>query len=187
MIKQYALLIDLKRCIGCHTCTLACKMENEIQTGSWINVETVGGPHTDTPLGKYPNVRMHYVPKLCYHCKQPTCIPACPTLAIYKRKDGIVLIDETKCNGCQSCLEACPYKALRFSPESRIVEKCTLCSHRIDRGLEPFCVTCCVTKAIEFGDMNNPNSRISQSRIEKKAFVLSPEKGTQPSVHYSPP
>ena len=187
MTNQYGILIDLKRCIGCHTCTFACKIENDVQPGSWIHVKTEGGPHMDTPEGIYPNVRMHYLPKTCNHCRRPTCLPVCPTHAIYKRKDGIVLIDKDKCMGCKLCIEACPYEAPIFNPETSIVEMCTLCSHRIDNGLEPFCVTCCPTRAMEFGDINDPNSEISRLIRKKRAYVLMPERDTQPAVYYYPP
>lgn len=161
-------------------------MENGIQVGSWINVKTIGGPHMDTPEGRYPNVRMHYLPKLCSHCMQPACLTSCHTHAIYKRKDGIVLIDKDKCNGCRMCTEACPYEAIKFNPETSTVEKCTLCSHRIDRGLNPFCVKCCPTRAMEFGDIKDPDSKIFRSIRKKRAQVISPECRTQPSVYYSP-
>jgi Fe-S-cluster-containing dehydrogenase component len=179
------MLFDLKRCIGCHTCTFACKMENGIQRGSWIRIETIGGTDMDTPEGKYPNVHMHFLPKLCNHCAQPACLPACPTHAIYKRKDGIVLIDREKCTGCKICTKACPYGIPTFNPKTGVVEMCTLCSGRIDKGLEPFCVRCCVTKAIEFGEIDDADSKISRLMHKKRAFTLLPESGTQPSVHYS--
>lgn len=181
------MLIDLKRCIGCHTCTVACKMENNIRKGSWIRVETIGGPHMDTPEGKYPSVSMYYMPKMCNHCKQPACLPACPTHAIFRRQDGITLIDKDKCNGCQLCIEACPYEIPLLNSEVGVIEMCTLCSDRIDRGLEPFCVLSCTLRAMEFGDTNDPDSRISRLIRKKRAHVLLPECGTQPSVYYSPP
>ena len=187
MTKQYGILVDLKRCIGCHTCTMACRMENNIQVGSWIGVETVGGPHADTAKGTYPNVSMYFVPKMCNHCRHPPCLPTCPTSAIHKREDGIVLVDKQKCNGCGLCAKACPYEIPRVNREAVVVEMCTLCSHRIDKELEPFCVTCCITRAFEFGDVSDPDSKISQSIRKKRAYVLFPERGTEPSVYYSQP
>ncbi len=140
MTKRYGLLIDLDRCTGCRTCTVACKMENRLEQVSGIRVETVGGPLRDTPAGKYPNLSMYYLPVPCMHCSEPPCLPSCPTEAIYRRQDGIVLIDEEEWNGCQQCLEACPYDMLAYDPEKDKVWKCTLCAHRVDQGLEPFCV-----------------------------------------------
>jgi molybdopterin-containing oxidoreductase family iron-sulfur binding subunit len=176
MAKRYGLVIDLERCIGCHTCRIACKVENNINTGSGIRVETVGGPHRDTPLGKFP----------CMHCAKPPCVDACPLEAIYKREDGIVLVDEEKCNGCQACIPACPYDALIYNPERDIVQKCSLCAQRIDQGLEPFCVLCCETEAMFFGDLDDPASEVSQIILRKGAYILHPEKGTNPAIYYCP-
>jgi len=140
----------------------------------------------DTPEGKYPNLRMQYLPQTCNHCMQPACVPACPTQAIYKRDDGIVLIDQEKCTGCGACTEACPYKAPKVNSAKGVAEMCTLCAHRIDKGLEPFCAKCCITKAIEFGDIRDPNSEISELIHKKKGYVLLQDSGTQPSVYYRP-
>lgn len=187
MDTRYGLLIDLKRCIGCHTCTMACKMENGIADGSWIRVETVGGPHMDTPSGKYPDLRMHYLPRVCNHCAQPRCIPACPTQAIVKRKDGIVLVQGEKCVGCGDCTKACPYQAPQVNPTMAVAQMCTLCFHRVQNDREPFCVRCCPTRALEFGNISDPDSPISKQILKKSASVLNPEAGTKPSVFYAPP
>ncbi len=186
MTKRYGLLIDLDRCTGCRTCTVACKMENRLEQVSGIRVETVGGPLCDTPAGKYPNLSMYYLPVPCMHCSEPPCLPSCPTEAIYRRPDGVVLIDEEECNGCQQCLEACPYDMLAYDPEKDKVWKCTLCAHRIDQGLEPFCVVCCEMEAMFFGDIGDPADRVSQLADRSKAYVLRPESGTGPSVRYCP-
>jgi DMSO reductase iron-sulfur subunit len=186
MGKRYGLVIDLERCIGCEACRIACKMENNLDTGSGIRVDTVGGAHGDTPSGKFPNLSMYYVPVPCMHCGEPSCVNACPLGAIYKREYGIVLVDEEKCNGCEACIEACPYHALTYDPERNVVQKCTLCQHRIDRGLEPFCVVCCEGEAIFFGDLNDPESNISKLIAQKSAYVLKPEAGTAPAVYYCP-
>jgi len=176
--------IDLKRCIGCNTCVIACKVENGLEIGSGIRVETVGGLHRDTPGGKFPHLSMHYRPVLCMHCNTPPCLEACPNEAISKRKDGIVLIDEERCDGCRTCLDACPYEALSFDPEKDRVVKCTFCAHRLDNGEEPFCVRCCEAEAIFFGYLNDPESTVSQLVGERNGYVLEPELGTGPGVYY---
>jgi len=185
--KRYGLVIDLDRCNGCQTCNVACKMEHNLDQLSGIRVETVGGPHRDTPAGEYPNLSMYYLPIPCMHCGDPSCLPSCPTEAIYQRQDGIVLIDDERCNGCQECLDACPYNALVYDSEKGKVWKCTLCAHRVDQWLEPFCVLCCEMEAIFFGDISNPSTQISQLAEERKAYVLRPESGTKPAVRYCPP
>ena len=187
MSKRYGIVIDLERCIGCHTCSIACKLENGIEEGSWIKVETVGGRGMDTASGEFPDVKMHFLPKLCMHCAKPPCIDACPLGAIYQRDDGIVLVDAGKCDGCQICVPACPYDVLNFNPETNLVAKCTLCSHRVEHGLEPFCVICCEEEAMYFGDLADPTSQVSKLVASKNAYVLSPEAGTEPAIHYCPP
>ena len=186
MAKRYGLVIDLERCIGCHSCRIACKVENNINTGSGIRVETVGGAHRDTPEGKFPQLSMYYLPMLCMHCAEPPCVDACTLEAIYKREDGIVLVDEEKCNGCQACIPACPYDALIYNPDGDIVQKCSLCAHRIEQGLEPFCILCCETEAMFFGDLDDLASEVSQMILRKGACVLYPERGTKPAIYYCP-
>lgn len=186
MANKYGLVIDLERCIGCHTCTIACKLENSMEKGSGIRVETIGGPHRDTPGGEYPNLSMHFLPVPCMHCDEPPCLDACPLEAIFKREDGIVLVDEEKCDGCQTCLPACPYGVLIFDDEKEIVRKCTLCAHRVDEGVEPFCVTCCETEAIYFGDLKDTASLPSKVIGDRGAKPLKPEAGTKPAIYYCP-
>jgi molybdopterin-containing oxidoreductase family iron-sulfur binding subunit len=186
MAKRYGLAIDLERCIGCHTCTIACKLENGIEKGSWIKVRTIGGPHPDTPSGVHPELSMHFLPMLCMHCDRPPCIDACPLQAISKRGDGIVLVDEEKCDGCQACLSACPYEALMYDEDRGVARKCTLCAHRVDEGLEPFCLVCCETEAIYFGDLEDPDSPVARIVARRRAEVLQPELGTEPAVYYCP-
>lgn len=186
MNKRYGLVIDLDRCLGCQTCRIACKVENSLDIGSGIRVDTIGGTYQDTPEGKYPNLSMYFLPVPCMHCGEAPCIEACPEEAIYKRQDGIVLIDEEKCNGCQLCIPACPYGALTYDDQRDVIVKCTLCNHRIDQGLEPFCVVMCEDGSIFFGDLNDPESEVSQLISQKNAYTLKPEAGTEPSVYYCP-
>ncbi len=138
MQKRWGLVINQERCIGCEACTVACKykIENSPTAGHWIRVETVGGGQKDTPAGKYPDLRMDFLPRLCMHCDHPPCLEACPTSAFRKREDGLVVLDSEKCNGCQECVGACPYEAIFYSSNKGLVEKCSFCDHRIDQDLE---------------------------------------------------
>ena len=187
MTKRLGLVIDQERCIGCEACTVACKIENNSEAGDWIRVETQGGARKDTPGGQYPELRIDFLPRLCMHCGDPPCIEVCSVQAIFKRKDGPVVLDREKCDGCQACIEACPYRAILFSQEKEKAEKCNLCVHRIDQGLDPFCVICCEGQAIHFGDLNDPSHNVSMLVSTKKVFQLKPETNTGPSVYYCYP
>jgi len=185
--KRYGLVIDLERCIGCHTCTIACKVENGIEEGSWMEVRTIGGAGMDTASGEFPDLTMHYEPKPCMHCDEPPCIDACSPGALYKRDDGIVLVDTDKCDGCQMCLSVCPYGVLHFDAAKNVIGKCTFCAGRIDQGLDPFCVICCQGEAMFFGDLADPESEVSRLAASRDAYVLLPGAETGPAVRYLPP
>ena len=186
MNKRLGLVIDQERCIGCQACTVACRIENGFEQGA-IRVETRGADHSDAPVGRFPDLTMDFLPRLCNHCEQPPCVEACPLEALVKREDGPVVLAPEKCDGCQACLGACPYDALRFNALSNRVEKCNLCFHRIDQGLEPFCLVCCEGQAMHFGDLQDSGSRVAQRIAAGEVFQLRPEGGTGPSVYYSPP
>ncbi|MFC1821620.1 4Fe-4S dicluster domain-containing protein [Thermodesulfobacteriota bacterium] len=186
-MKRYGLVIDVERCIGCDTCAVACKAEHFIEQGSRLQVLTVGGAHPDTPAGVYPNLRMDFFPKTCMHCADAPCIRACPEQAINKREDGIVLVEESECTGCWLCVEECPYGAINVPEDKNIIDKCDLCYERVDEGEVPFCVYCCETNAMHFGDLNDPDSTVSRLIKEKKAYNLLPEKKTKPAVFYFNP
>ena len=160
---QYSLLIDLERCCGCYACEVACKQENDIAAGvRWIRVVKKG------PVRVGGKLSMSFVPIRCMHCGKPVCIDACPVGAITKRPDGIVLIDAELCNGCKQCIEVCPFGAPQFNPEKNVVEMCTLCVHRVDKGLLPNCVQHCPSRAMYFGDINE----IIDLRREKPAAIV---------------
>jgi molybdopterin-containing oxidoreductase family iron-sulfur binding subunit len=185
--KQYGMLIDMKRCIGCHACSIACKVENGTPLGvDWHRVMTIGGDHLDTPSGVYPHLSMAYLPVPCMHCQNAPCQQVCPAAAISRRADGIVLIDSQKCIGCQYCVWACPYGVPQYNQASGTVEKCTFCAQRVDQGQQPFCVDACVYGARVFGDLNDPNSEVVRAIAERHGEPAMPEQGTKPSVYYSP-
>jgi DMSO reductase iron-sulfur subunit len=179
-MTQYAILLDLDKCVGCHSCTVACKVENDVQLGRfWSKVHQIG------PSGTFPDVDMYFLPVLCQHCADPECVRVCPTAASYKRDDGIILVDHDICIGCQYCVLACPYGVRVFNEEEGVIEKCTLCAHLIERDDQPACVKTCVGKARIFGDIDDPESEISQAIAAAGGAVHTlADVGNGPSVKY---
>ncbi len=177
--KQYAMLIDTRKCIGCHTCSVACKSEFDVPLGvtrSWVEY---------TEKGTYPNVSRNFLPRLCNHCRHPQCVDVCPTGATYKRpQDGIVVIDSGQCIGCKYCIQACPYDARFLNPVTKVAEKCDFCIHRVSKGLEPSCVNSCIGGARIFGDLSDPKSEIFRQLATHPTTVLRPGMGTEPQVYY---
>lgn len=175
---QYGFLIDHRRCIGCHACTVACKSENEVPVGNfrtWVKyVES----------GKFPEVKRSFGVLRCNHCTNAPCVTICPVTALDKRKDGIVDIDKDACIGCRACMQACPYDAIHLNEDSGNVEKCHYCAHRIEVGLEPACVVVCPEQAIVPGDLHDPGSKIARMTKEFATEVRRPEQNTGPNVHY---
>ncbi len=198
-VQHLGMVIDLKRCIGCHACTVACKLENATPPGVfWTRV-------LEIETGKYPLAKRSFVPMLCNHCQDPPCLRACPSGATTQREDGVVLVDADLCIGCKACMEACPYEARFFLDEIRpyypagftpfeevgykrhqkgTVTKCSFCHERLERGLLPACVETCPAVARTFGDLNDPDSEVSRLIRKRHASQLRPELGTSPSVYY---
>lgn len=206
---KWVMVIDLKKCIGCDTCTVSCKAENRTPPGISYNVVM------EQLVGEFPNVATINLPRPCMQCDKPPCAQVCPTRATYKMENGIVAIDNDRCIGCRYCIVACPYGARSFdfgesynqemqgyedvtSPEYGMergerkkgktpigtVRKCSFCFHRLQRGEEPACVETCIGDARFFGDINDPNSVVSKLAASPRAFRLKEELGTQPSVIY---
>ncbi|MDP6509635.1 MAG: 4Fe-4S dicluster domain-containing protein [Dehalococcoidia bacterium] len=198
---RYVMVIDLKRCIGCYGCQIACKSENATPPGVfWARV-------LKQEAGKFPNVRRSSLPLLCMHCQDPACQQVCPTGATTKSDNGIVEVDSDECVGCRYCMMACPYGARYFNAKERsyfgqglneyekvgypnhptgVVGKCDFCRHRLEKKLEPACVANCMARARYFGDVDDPNSEVSHLIREKRGQQLHPELGTDPSVYYLP-
>jgi phenylacetyl-CoA:acceptor oxidoreductase subunit 1 len=205
------MVVDLRRCVGCQTCTAACKHANATPPGvQWRRV-------LDIESGEFPDVRRSFLPIACMHCDEPPCEEVCPTTATKKRSDGLVSIDYELCIGCANCVMACPYEArsivhepkfaygdtpipseaVRFDPERiGVSTKCTFCIDRIDRAAQtgevpgvdpevtPACVNSCISGALQFGDIDDPNSNVSRLLAETQHFRMHEELGTGPGVYY---
>lgn len=177
--KKYGMVIDLRKCIGCEACSVACKSENGVSLGNfrtWVQMHE---------MGIYPNVAMHFVPRLCNHCDNAACVSVCPTGASYKRaEDGLVLINQDDCVGCKYCMVACPYGVRYLDEDKGVVDKCTFCVQRVESGLVPSCVNTCVGNARIFGDLNDPDSEISRFIATTPVQHLKPEAGLGANVYY---
>lgn len=163
-VPHWVMLADTTRCINCKACEVACRAEWGTPLGhsrDWVReVESV---HADTGL---PEVQLF--PGRCQHCDEAPCVEACPSGANYKRADGIVVVEEEICSGCELCVPACPYGARFLNPETNKISKCTFCAPRIEQGLAPACVKTCVGRALIFGDMNDRDSEVSRLLAEKE-------------------
>jgi phenylacetyl-CoA:acceptor oxidoreductase 27-kDa subunit len=210
-MTRWAMVADLRRCVGCQTCTASCKHANATPPGvQWRRV-------LDLEVGTYPDVQRAFVPMGCQHCDEPACVTVCPTTATRKREDGIVTIDYDLCIGCTYCTVACPYQARFKTPigdfaygkeptdnerqrddeaKRQVATKCTFCVERIDSGLAhglkpgvnpeatPACVNACIAEALTFGDLEDPNSNVSQLLESNEHFRINEELGTGPGFFY---
>jgi len=175
---RWVKVVDQARCIGCHACTVACKSENEVPVGvarTWVKAVDVG---------LFPQARRVFQVTRCNQCADAPCVAACPTAAMHRRPDGIVDFDKSACIGCKACIAACPYDAIFINPDDHSAEKCNLCVHRIDVGLEPACVVVCPTQALLVGDLHDPSSRVAAIVERCAVAVRRPEKGTRPGLFY---
>ena len=201
--KKLGLVIDLDTCVGCHACAVNCK---EWNTGGHYAPLPDHEPYGKNPDGVWFN-RIHSYeagcgsesrtvnfPRSCLHCDEPQCVTVCPTGASYKRaEDGIVLVNTDICIGCKLCSWACPYGAREFDDDAGVMKKCTLCIDRIynetlpEAEREPACVATCPSRARHFGDLGDPNSKVSQLVAERGGIALMPELGYKPVNRYLPP
>jgi len=175
---SYGFIIDNRRCIGCHACTVACKVEH----GDPIGVNKTWVSYIEK--GTWPAVTRNFHVMRCNHCADAPCVEICPTASLETRADGIVDFDPGRCIGCKACLQACPYDAITLNPDSGTATKCNYCAHRVDVGREPACVVVCPAEAIIAGDVSDPTSRISLLLASERTVVRRPEKGTSPKLWY---
>ena len=208
--QKWAMVIDVKACVGCRKCVYACVKENNIGRSSGftyikvlemepgaVDLETANGDYTE---GGRPD--KWYLPVQCMHCAKPTCVYGCPVKATWKEPDGIVVIDYNKCIACRNCIVTCPYGARHFNwiePEvpknevnpkvpvkekAGVVEKCTFCVQRTRNGGTTACTEACPVGARKFGDLNDPNSDVSILLKTRRAFRLKEELGNEPMIWY---
>lgn len=209
--RRWGMVIDTRKCVGCHACTVACVAENKLPPG------VVYRPVVTEEIGTYPNVQLRFFPRPCMQCDEPPCVPVCPVNATWKRPDGITTIDYDKCIGCRYCVAACPYGARTSdfghnysdgTPEMQPYEqqpsheygkhwsredhqspvgnarKCHFCLHRLEVGELPQCVSTCIGRANYFGDLNDPESLVAEKARAANQIKLLEEKGTKPKVIY---
>lgn len=197
---RYGMVINLKRCIGCDACTIACKQANGTPPGVfWGHV-------LHKEVGKFPTAKVEYTPTLCMHCADAPCVKVCPTGASVKEANGIVHVLADKCIGCKLCISACPYEARWFTEPTKgyfpakgttakekvdfakfqpgKVTKCDFCMDKVKAGDQPICAQTCPATARVFGDLDDPNSEVAKLVRTSGAKPLKPEAGTKPSVYY---
>ncbi len=175
---RYGFVIDQHQCIGCHACTVACKTEHDVPLGvnrTWVKY---------IEKGAWPDTKRFFSVMRCNHCTNAPCVGICPTSALFIRADGIVDFDTSRCIGCKSCMQACPYDALYIDPQEHTAQKCNYCVHRVEVGLEPACVVVCPEQAIVAGDLDDPATRIAQLVKTEKTSQRSIEQGTGPNLYY---
>lgn len=207
---RWGMTIDVNRCVGCQTCTIACKHANDTVPGvQWRRV-------IDVETGEFPNVERLFLVTGCQHCAEPPCVPVCPTGATRQREDGLVTMDYDACIGCAYCAVSCPYQARTIVHDDRwyygqstrqeaavkhderlgVAQKCTFCVDKIDEGKQqglkpgvdlavtPACAASCISQAIKFGDFHDPASHVSELVRERESFQMHAELGTNPQIRY---
>jgi dimethyl sulfoxide reductase iron-sulfur subunit len=202
---RWGMAVDLERCVGCWSCAVICKSENDVPLGLWWNRILTAGLDMDVPAqDDLGHMSLEWVPLACQHCDDAPCEKVCPTSATWINDEGIVLVDAEHCIGCRYCMAACPYGVRVFNWGEReeaipggtgfvpprpvgTVEKCTMCVHRLAESQVPSCVHSCPAQARIFGDLNDPESRLSALLDARHGRHLLEEKGTRPKVSYLEP
>lgn len=180
--KRYGFVIDVERCIDCRACLVACRAENSVSipyTRIWVK---------DLGLkGEFPELSRTFVPYNCMHCEEPPCVDVCTSGATYKDEStGLVLVDQEACIGCGLCVEACPYDARHLDRERGVVDKCNACAQRVEIGQEPACVATCIGGSRLFGDLNDPESRVSQALMRAGSIqrLATENVNPEPNIYY---
>ncbi len=201
--KWYGIGIDIEKCIGCGNCAKACKIENNISKEpfyfrNWVEQYTITNDKkvkVDSPNGgidgftqMVPDDEIYktfFVPKMCNHCSKSPCTQVCPVGASFESKEGLVLIDQNYCIGCGYCVQACPYGCRYIDPEKGVADKCTLCYHRLEKGLDPACMSVCPTGARMYGDLHEKDSQLVKFLKEHNCLVLKPQLNTGAKLFYN--
>jgi len=188
-MAKWAMVIDVSRCTGCYCCFTACKDEywdNDYPPYSaaqpklgqfWIDL-------VKKERGTYPWVKVAYIPVLCMQCDDAPCVKAAKNGSVYKRPDGIVIIDPKKAAGQRQIVDACPYHVIFWNEEKQLPQKCTFCAHMLEEGKIPRCVQVCPSQALVFGDLEDPKSNVSKIVASGKTEAPNPEHKTEPRVYY---
>ena len=200
----WGMAIDIEKCIGCGNCVRACKTENNVPLEplyfrTWVEryrvlAADLEHPEVDSPNGGFdgfpphpasPGSKNFFVPKLCNHCAHSPCVQVCPVGATFESPDGVVLVDKTYCLGCRYCVQACPYGCRFIDPRTETVDKCSLCYHRITKGLTTACCETCPTGARKLADLKEPKDPIHEFLRTHKVQVLKPQMATGSKMYYN--
>jgi tetrathionate reductase subunit B len=179
-MSRLSLLIDVARCIGCFSCVVGCENWHMTYSRSGSRRRIV-----DFFDGKQPQSIRWVFPVACMQCDRPPCLDACPSEAIFRDENGIIITDSDNCTGCGSCIDACPYNARYLREGFGLADACDWCADRVKAGKSPYCVESCPTSAMVFGDISDPESSISKALSSKGGILLGETLGTAPKVFYA--